>query len=579
MKKVKEEKRKRYTADFETLTLTKEQVEAGQRTYVWAWAVCEINTLHTEYGTEISTFFDFISKLDHCSTLYFHNEKFDGSFIINYLLKNGYTQRVCKMYELPNKCFSVLASGMGVFYSIVINFNNKLIIINDSLKKLPFTVRQIANSLGFEEGKGDIDYTEFRQEGGTLSETDKDYIRRDVEIVAKALKLLFFDQGLYSLTIGADCMKFYKNMCKQFNYYYPLLDQKEDSFVRKSYRGGKCMVNPDIAGKHLQFFGQVLDVNSMYPWAMATQILPIGQGKYYEGQYRKNNEYPLYVAHVRCAFDVKPGFIPTIQMKENMFYKQNEYVTTTNGEIEDLYLTSVDLEQFKKHYNYWLFDPEINCMEYVDGYMYHGAIGIFNKYIDYWYAQKEEASKNKNKVLKLRAKLFLNNLYGKLATNPNGSYLVFDIDNKEGKLTRTPVCDNRDSVYIPTASFITAYARKKLDTAIQDNYDRFLYCDTDSIHLKGLEPAKGVEIHPTKLGAWDREMVWTEAKFLRQKTYAEHPVNEDWQFKCAGLPSANNKLTIDTFYSGSVIKDAKLMSKQINGGIVLLPTDYVINKR
>lgn len=587
LRRIKEENRKRYTADFETLTLTPEQIDAGAHTYVWAWALCDCkNPDNVEFGTEIITFFAKIFSLDNWSVVYFHNEKFDGSFILNYLLKNGYKQWTGKKEDMPDKSFICLTTGMGVFYSMTIRNNKHYVEITDSLKKLPFTVEKIAKDLKLPIQKGHIDYDAYRAEGGTLSETDKIYIQYDVQIVAIALQKMYFDNGLYGMTIGADCMKYYKDITKQFGYYYPQLDPKEDQFARFAYRGGYCYLNPKYKNVLINQVGCVYDKNSMYPSQMGTSSIsnkcynnryPVGKGIYYVGQYIYDNTYNLYIQHIRCAFKVKPGHVPTIQLKNNLLFNQNEYVTDSNDEIQDLYLTSVDLEIFLKHYKPYLYEEGDGLIDYVDGYKYQSVIGLFDKYIKFWYDKKEEATKSGNRFLRQLSKNFLNNLYGKFSTNPNSSYLVFNIGDK-GQLVRNAEEDTKDTIYIPVGAFITAYARKDLLNAIQCNYDRFIYADTDSIHLIGDQPAKGIPIDPVKLGCWDRETDWTAAKFLRQKTYAEC-TQDGWQFKCAGLPKPNDILTIEQFYPGSVIKNAKLMSKQVPGGIVLVPTDFEIKKK
>ena len=581
MRTIKEENKRRYTADFETAVLTTEEIEAGKATYVWAWALCDCSNIdNVEYGTEIKTFFDKIFTLDNYSVVYFHNEKFDGSFILNYLLKNGYTQYIGDKKKMPNNTFVCLTTGMGVFYSMTIKHDNKYIEITDSLKKLPFTVAKIAKDLELPIQKGSIKYGDYRKEGGILSDEDKEYIKYDVQIVAIALQKMYFDNGLYGMTIGADCLKYYKEITKQFGYYFPTLDPQEDQFVRFAYRGGYCYLNPKYKNLLINKPGIVLDKNSMYPSQMhsvSKNKYPVGKGIYYEGKYIYDKTYNLYVQHIRCAFKVKPGHVPTVQLKNNLLYAQNEYIEDTQGLVEDLYLTSVDIKLFLKHYNTYLFDENDGLIDYVDGYKYQSVIGLFDKYINYWYKIKEEATKTGDKFKRQLAKLFLNNLYGKFSTNPNSSYLTFEIGDK-GQLKRMSQEDTKDTIYIPVGAFITSYARKDLITGIQNNYNRFLYCDTDSLHLLGLEDAKNIPLHPSALNYWDKELVFDQAKYLRQKTYAEH-TTEGWQFKCAGLPNPNDVLTIETFYPGSIIKNAKLMTKQVNGGIVLVSTDYKIKQR
>ena len=75
---------KKFTADFETAIWLEEE------SCVWAWAVCEIGKEENIYiENNIESFFSFCKK--NCNSEYFfHNLKFDGEFIISYLLKEGY---------------------------------------------------------------------------------------------------------------------------------------------------------------------------------------------------------------------------------------------------------------------------------------------------------------------------------------------------------------------------------------------------------------------------------------------------------------------------------------------------------
>ena len=74
-----------YVADFETTT----NIEDCR---VWAWGLCEIgNISNFIYGNNISSFFEKMKELSkQQETIYFHNLKFDGEFIIYHLLKNGW---------------------------------------------------------------------------------------------------------------------------------------------------------------------------------------------------------------------------------------------------------------------------------------------------------------------------------------------------------------------------------------------------------------------------------------------------------------------------------------------------------
>ena len=129
-----------YVADFETTNY--EFYKQNGYTKVWLYAICDSDANIINYGSSIEDFFIQVRKM-YGKTIYFHNLKFDGSFIISYLLNNGYTYS--DNLKEVTKGFSTLIGEMGEFYSITIKFTkNKLLHIYDSLKLLPFKVKKIA---------------------------------------------------------------------------------------------------------------------------------------------------------------------------------------------------------------------------------------------------------------------------------------------------------------------------------------------------------------------------------------------------------------------------------------------------
>ena len=261
----------KYTADFETATWLPDE------TYVWAWAVCDIETEKVITGNDITTFFEYLENSKN-STFYFHNLKFDGEFILYYLIQNGFTYIENKK-ERRDKTFLTLISDMGMFYQITIYFKvkGKKVVkatIYDSLKILPFSVDQIAKSFNLEISKLKIDYKEKREKGHILTKEEEAYIQNDVKIVAEALKVLF-SEGLEKMTIGANALDNYKKILTvdKFNHYYPSLDKLLDEDIRQAYKGGFTYVNPIYKEKDTGA-GVVLDVNSLYPSVMYDKLLP-----------------------------------------------------------------------------------------------------------------------------------------------------------------------------------------------------------------------------------------------------------------------------------------------------------------
>ena len=109
----------KFTADFETTTDLNE-------CRVWAYALMEIgNTSNFIYGNSIEDFIKWCSNKKKNYTLYFHNLKFDGEFIFNYLLENGFTCIKSKK-ERQNK--KTLPKKRVFFLLIRIIYNNRTII-------------------------------------------------------------------------------------------------------------------------------------------------------------------------------------------------------------------------------------------------------------------------------------------------------------------------------------------------------------------------------------------------------------------------------------------------------------------
>jgi hypothetical protein len=569
--------RKKFSCDFETTT-------DPEDCRVWAYGWMEVGK-ETNYkiGNSMDEFMQWVVKVQ--ADLFFHNQKFDGSFIVNWLFKNGYTY---SEDGEPNT-FKTVISNMGSWYIIDISFGYKgkkklHTVIYDSLKKLPFPVKKIAKDFKLELKKGEIDYHKPRPVGYKLTEEEYDYVKNDIWIIAKALHIQF-NQGLDRITNGSDSLKGFKSIIstKQFERFFPVFSLELDSDIRRAYRGGFTWLNERFKEKDIGE-GIVFDVNSLYPSQMYSRSLPHGMPIYFDGQYKEDQDYPLYIQHIRCEFEIKENRIPTIQIKKNLMFKDNEYLKSSDGDIVDLYVTNIDLELIKEHYH--LYD-----VEYVNGWKFKQKVGIFNQFIDKWtYVKTHETG-----AKKLLAKLMLNSLYGKFASNPNVTGKIPYLKEDGALGFRLGDEEFKDPIYTPMGVFITSWARYTTITTAQKCYDRIIYCDTDSIHLTGVDIPEAISdiVDDKKLGFWAWEGTFKRAKYLRQKTYMyemymkkvdgklepcephEH-TDLKTDVKCAGMTdSIKKKVTFENFRKGFTSK-GKLLQKQVSGGVVLVDTEFTI---
>lgn len=635
-----------FSCDFETTVY-----EGQQYTEVWASAIVELGTENVIIHHSIGETFEYFKNLKCNCVLYYHNLKFDGNFWLYYLIhdlhmeqatiknKDGTISDFRQPEDMFTNTFSYVISDKGQWYLIRIKIGQYLIEIRDSLKLLPFSVKEIGKAFKTKHQKLEMEYKGFRYAGCTITPEEQEYIANDVLVVKEALEVMFKD-GNDKLTIGACCMSEYKRLVGKYEYsvLFPDLSEVQlpecyeastaDEYIRHSYRGGWCYL---AKGKENKVFenGTTADVNSLYPSMMSSESgnkYPYGIPHFWKGNYipdvaLEDNKY--FFVRIRTRFYLKEGYLPFVQIKGSMFYKGTEMLESSDwvnkttgestaffqneeGELEKirvtLTLTQTDYYLLKEHYN--LIDFEI-----LDGCYFFTQVGIFDEYIEKYKKIKLESKG----AMRTEAKLFLNNLYGKMASSTDSSFKTAFL-NEDGVIAFNDNEQyNKTAGYIAVGSAITSYARNFTIRAAQKNYygpnkRGFIYADTDSIHCD-LRPDEfiGVPVHDKNFCHWKLESCWDKGIFVRQKTYIEHVTHEDlqpidkpyWNVKCAGMPERckktfvksmegeeadekdceevkeflKTKRTLEDFKIGLKVY-GKLIPKRIKGGVVLLETTY-----
>lgn len=639
-----------FACDFET-TVYQGQVN----TEVWASASVELNTEDVNIFHSIGEQFDYFVSLKSHIVAYYHNLKFDGAFWLSYLLIDlGFKQAYEKLNDngtdvewlkekyMENNSFKYSISDKGMWYSIIIKVNGYFIEIRDSLKLLPFSVKRIGQSFKTKHQKLDMEYTGFRYAGCEITSEEQEYIKNDVLVIKEALEIMF-NEGHNKLTIGACCLEEYKASQGKEDYeilhpniYDIWLDEKKHKYtnagdwVRKSYRGGWCYLCKGKSNK-IYYNGTTADVNSLYPSVMSSESgnkYPVGKPCFWTGNFIPDealHENRYFFVRIKTRFYLKEGKLPFIQIKGNLLYKGTEALETSDvydkktdkyydkyydkdGNLRDtrveLTLTMTDYKLILEHY-------ELVDFEILDGCWFYALVGIFDRYIEKYKKIKLESKGAKREL----AKLFLNNLYGKMASSTDSSFKVAYIKEDKSIGFISVIQKGKKPGYIPIGSAITSYARDFTIRAAQMNYHGtnergFIYADTDSIHCD-LEPHEivGIKVHDKNFCCWKLESCWDTAIFTRQKTYIEHVTHEEcepiekpyYNIKCAGMPKKckdlfelsmngyeekeddkyteherkflRTKRELTDFKVGLCVP-GKLRPKRIRGGVLLVETPY-----
>ena len=641
---------RRFAADFETTVYN-----GQERTDVWSSAFSELFT-ETEDVTihhSIKETYNYFSTLKEDVIAYYHNLKFDGAFWLDFLMNElGYTTALTEVQSgehkaekwldnknMKPKTLKCSISSMGQWYTITIKTEKNIIELRDSLKLLPFTLARIGKSFKLKHQKLEMEYDGFRFPGCEITEEEKAYIANDVLVLREALEFMF-SEGHDKLTIGACCLsEFVKGYGKEdydsiFPDIYKIpIDESYGStnageYVKKSYRGGWCYV-VKAKRNEIKTNGTTADVNSLYPSMMSSESgnrFPVGRPTFYSMKNASdtmkkwwldkimmcaNTMQQYYFVRFRTRFYLKHGKLPFIQIKNSFRFcgtdsletsdyydkKEGRYYTqwykpdeTGKPVLTDtavtLTMTMIDLKLMFEHY-------DVVNFELLDFCCFNTEIGLFDDYMEKY----KNIKQNSTGAMRELAKLFLNNLYGKMAASTDSSFKVPFV-KPDGVIGLRDVSENdKKPGYIPVGSAITSYARNFTIRAAQQNYygtdePGFIYADTDSIHCDlPPEALKGIRVHPTDFCAWKLESCWDTAIFTRQKTYIEHITKENlepidspyYNVKCAGMPEsckklfvkgmANNEYQLTDFKIGLVLP-GKLMPRRIKGGILLTETTF-----
>lgn len=393
-----------------------------------------------------------------------------------------------------------------------------------------------------------------------------------------------------------------------------VLKEASNPLVRDSYKGGLNWVNPDTAydedGQVKKIIAPILilDINSMYPWIYYTKRLPrvpidfIRDMSMAELKERcKRDELLVARVHVKatCPSDKVPFIKPRT---DDPRYKQRvdfeSFASYTRDLDHELTLTSPELKLMFETYNV----ENVIAKEVIVYEEDEWLSNLLKRHCERWMKIKQH-SKGTERIF---AKLQLNSAYGKLGQMPktyadydyvmNGDRIIqvqhTEYDDNGDEIEQKP--SGRQNSDVVTASFITAYGRCYLAESINHiGLDKFLYCDTDSMHvifdidqLSDDDSYAGLTLDDSELGAWALEGIALRGMYIMPKTYGEAVVqgvtdkfaylraetwtgNTVWKSTCAGF---SNQIAEENFKPGSEVIDKR--HQLVKGGTVIV--DYTM---
>lgn len=428
-----------FVNDFETIHENTNYWKQNQDTRVILFHIKSWDNSINRNGVCIEEWWDFYKNLGASATLFFHNLKFDGDFILKYLV-NVEKFKINNSEEKVNRSIKVFRNG-GRIYFLKIFFKKRVgktvkdinIVIRCSLQLLSSSIAALGKSVGIEklsdEDKNNKDFyvVEPVEKIEDLPENFVKYCERDCEIMR--LSLIALDEAIStlsviqkynsrkkhkefnvfnSLTIAALSRRLMKYFSNEYIYkndldiVKPLLLSNEDYHImERFYRGGWTQINPEYIGAPKWIGrGLMVDVVSAYPYQMTFDI-PYGEVLYSPP---KEKHYTFLEIKVKKAV-IKKGFENCAILKN---WKKDLLGSRYVLELKNFtcYYLEEEWEVINKFY-------DIETDEIMFYYM--KKVPFLKEYAEEVIAKKTSYKKEGKKAFSQMMKILANSAYGCLA--------------------------------------------------------------------------------------------------------------------------------------------------------------------
>ncbi len=568
-------------------------------------------------------------------TLFFHNlSGYDGQFLMPMLIKKYGMKNITYFIDDKKKIFEITLTRRYRDY-LELNKQGKpkrkkyVIKFRDSWKIWPMPLEDLGKAVGKEKldyGEYDIlDTFETNEDYAAHNEGKSlEYFERDIDILREfALQtedIMKLED--YKMTMASTAKHNWgktnvplannirwatknKEVIEYFQYGNKTVEERwlsdYDAWrtIKKAYKGGITWVKPKYQLKELKDI-YVYDINSMYPAIMMKKPMPYGNPIKDESLIDSTHSYRIYQVNIKYAKTDKMPFIA--QPKE----QEEELILSVFKGLEKGQLLNASEEQYPQELH--------NCVVTMNNYTlmifeqyytgewekefklgYRETYGGFDSYLNKYKEIKENSTGAKRQL----AKLFSNSLYGKFGQDIKDSFCEVYVEEEiKDQLTYTEnsvfldgkLCIRNDGLiiapkdnglkreisFIAMAEAISSKARVELVLAINENWDNFVYCDTDSIHLTA--PATYITLDDNKYGDWAFEGKWDRAVYRRAKHY--YHINNDGKYELKGggfnINNYNpNNLPMEQYLQPEfVVPNGKTNSYTVDGGVIILNGDY-----
>lgn len=564
--------------------------------YIWQFSCNGV----VYYGRELRDFIQVLNDLpaDANIIIWVHNLSYEFMFLSNIITwykvfaRSPHKPMKCNSKEYPN-----------------IEFRCSYFLTRLSLETW-------GKQLGVEKAVGDLDYDVIRTPLTPLTEAELNYCKQDCLVVEAGIKEYlkrYGKQHKIPLTQTGTVRQVVKDMLtadadyvKKIKKLVPA-DAHEYKRLQTVFAGGYTHANQLYAGKLVEEYIEHYDFASSYPTVMVAEKYPMSPW-YYNGV----NEIPADSEFENNAFIFFLRFSQLNSISFNTYIQASKVTgkgfSFDNGrilhaDVLTMYVTEQDYITIRNNYE-WEAMEVLRVWRCRKDYL----PSKFTNYILELYANKTELKDVAGmEELYLQSKQYINSMYGMSVTAIVQASVELDKDEwyiqpltedvVNHKLKMLSHYNPREKRYFLSYSWgcwVTAYARRNLWKCIESCDNDVLYCDTDSIFVRGKQDfswynkeitdklykaceTNGLDFQKTRpktpkgkekpLGVFDREEDCIQFKTLGAKRYVERRADNKLYLTVSGINKKAVELledNIDNFEDGfNFDKDADCVTKKM----------------
>lgn len=480
------------TFDIETSKIPTDN-EGHYEAFMYIWQICiEGNVVFGRRWEELQQFMNNVIKAYQLSegervVVYVHNLSFEFQFIQDF-------------FEFTD-VFAMESRSILTAKTPHLEFRCSYKLSNMSLAKF---IENTPNTQHY-KGINDLDYSTVRTPDTPLTEVELGYCFNDVKGLYECIMELLKDDNIAKIPLTStgyvrrDCRKaMNKNKNNRKIFLRSKLTLLQYKLLRECFRGGNTASNRYLTNLVVKNVGSY-DISSSYPFQMITRDFPLGKWNYgvirniatleeYNSKYctiarytfrniklRENKPIP-YIPQAKC---LKLGCDREIY---NGRILHADYLTIS--------LTNIDFDIVKEQYVY----DKIAVEEF-----HYSRKGLLPKElrdtIMYYFEKKSRLKGDTEHYYEyMKSKNKLNSIYGMTVTNilnteieyKHGEYIKKQMTEEEMEEALENYYKNRRSfLNYSWGVFVTAYARRELEDALNVVGLDAIYCDTDSVKYIG----------------------------------------------------------------------------------------------